>query len=99
VQNALLAVPGVRTVDVEFFAKEAYVTFDPAKTSPEAMVAALAKTGKYGGSFKDWGIPKRKAILRAPSIDPEAAKPPGETHGKPPQVYDPAFLPPDGALH
>ena len=48
--------PGVRNVKVNFEAKEAYVSFEPAKATIDDMVKALAKAG-YQGRFKRDGRP------------------------------------------
>lgn len=45
--------PGVRTVNVNFDAKEAIVEFDANQATIEAMSAALEKAG-YQGSLKSW---------------------------------------------
>lgn len=45
VKTAMAAVPGVATVTVAFEAKTATVTFDDAKTSPDAIAAASTNAG------------------------------------------------------
>lgn len=55
---ALESVPGVRTVELNYDAKEAYVAFDASQGTVEAMVAALERAG-YKGSFKRWGRPPK----------------------------------------
>jgi copper chaperone CopZ len=58
VRAALQSVPGVRTVEVNFDAKEAYVSFDASQATLEAMVAALDGAG-FNGRFKQWGRPPK----------------------------------------
>lgn len=45
VKNSMAAVPGVAKVDVSFKAKSATVTFDDAKTNPDAIAAASMNAG------------------------------------------------------
>ena len=45
VKHSMAAVPGVATVAVSFPAKTATVTFDDAKTNPDAIAAASMKAG------------------------------------------------------
>lgn len=45
VSKALLKVPGVEAAKVDLAAKRAVVTFDAAKTSPEALTKATAAAG------------------------------------------------------
>lgn len=45
VKTTMAAVPGVATVTVVFEAKTATVTFDDAKTSPDAIAAASTNAG------------------------------------------------------
>ena len=45
VKRSMAAVAGVARVDVSFPAKSATVTFDSAKTSPEAIAAASTNAG------------------------------------------------------
>lgn len=45
VKNAMAAVPGVAKVAVSFQAKTATVTFDDAKTSPDAIATASMNAG------------------------------------------------------
>lgn len=45
VKTSIAAVPGVSTVAVSFEAKTATVTFDDAKTNPEAIAAASMNAG------------------------------------------------------
>ena len=50
VQGALEQAPGVRSAGVNLLTEQATVEFDPAATSPEALVAAVHATG-YGASL------------------------------------------------
>lgn len=45
VKSSMAAVPGVAKVDVSFRAKTAIVTFDDAKTNPDAIAAASMNAG------------------------------------------------------
>lgn len=45
VKTSMAAVPGVAKVDVSFKAKTAIVTFDDAKTNPDAIAAASMNVG------------------------------------------------------
>ena len=45
VRTALEKIPGVGSAKVEFKAKRATVSFDPARTSPEALTQATASAG------------------------------------------------------
>lgn len=45
VSKALLKVPGVEAARVDLDAKQAVVTFDPAKTTPQALTNATAAAG------------------------------------------------------
>ena len=45
VRKALEKVPGVESAKVDFKAKQAVVAFDPAKTTPEALIKATADAG------------------------------------------------------
>lgn len=45
VNKALLKVPGVEAARVDLNAKQAVVTFDPAKTTPQALTKAIAAAG------------------------------------------------------
>jgi periplasmic mercuric ion binding protein len=45
VRKALEKVPGVDTAKVDFKTKRAVVAFDPAKTSPDALIRATADAG------------------------------------------------------
>ena len=45
VKSSMAAVPGVATVAVSFQAKSATVTFDDAKTNPDAIATASMKAG------------------------------------------------------
>lgn len=45
VKKTLASVPGVSKVDVSFEKKMAVVTFDDAKTTPDALAAASARAG------------------------------------------------------
>lgn len=45
VRKALEKVPGVETAKVDFKTKSAVVSFDPAKTRPEALTKATADAG------------------------------------------------------
>ncbi len=45
VKTSMAAVPGVTNVDVSFEAKTATVTFDDAKTNPDAIAAASMNAG------------------------------------------------------
>lgn len=45
VRTAMSRVPGVRSVNVDFDAKRATVTYDPARATPDAIAAASANAG------------------------------------------------------
>lgn len=45
VKHAMEAVPGVQSVAIDFDAKTATVTFDPAAATPEAIAAASTNAG------------------------------------------------------
>ena len=45
VKHSMASVPGVATVAVSFAAKTAIVTFDDAKTNPDAIAAASTNAG------------------------------------------------------
>ena len=45
VRKALEKVPGVQAAKIDFKAKRAVVSFDPGKTSPEALTRATAEAG------------------------------------------------------
>ena len=51
VRKALEKVPGVETAKVDFKTKLAVVSFDPAKTKPEALTKATADAG-YPSTLK-----------------------------------------------
>lgn len=52
VRMALQRVPGVESAKVDFKTKLAVVTFDPAKTKPEALVKATTDAG-YPSTVKE----------------------------------------------
>ena len=53
-QGALAGVPGVSDAKVEFKAKEAHVTFDPAKTDSAKLIAAVsAANEQYKATVKN----------------------------------------------
>ena len=55
-RSALESVPGVRNVEVNFDASEAYASFEPGDGKVDAMIAALGEAG-YDAAFKRWGRP------------------------------------------
>lgn len=52
VQRALQSQPGVASAAVSLALKNARVEFDPAATSPDALVEAVRATG-YGAALRD----------------------------------------------
>lgn len=53
-QGALAGVPGVSDAKVEFEAKEAHVTFDPAKTDAAKLIEAVSKANdQYKAQVKN----------------------------------------------
>jgi copper chaperone len=50
VRKALEGVPGVQSADVDLAAGKAQVTYDPARTSTEAMVTAVGAAGYTASS-------------------------------------------------
>ncbi|WP_437779075.1 heavy metal translocating P-type ATPase [Sorangium sp. So ce1097] len=71
IERALLATDGVRDAKVNLVTRSATVTFDPAATSTDALVAAVERAG--------YSVPERRAApgLAAPGRAPPGSAAPG----------------------
>lgn len=45
VERALAGLPGIKSAEVSFYESRAWVTYDPAKVTPEQMVEAINRAG------------------------------------------------------